>query len=242
VQRREWFITVGSGFTPTFTVQQRRLGTISAIGNLSIEDEEASYDDNELVGWRLHVLEQEQDETFDISANTATSITVSGLSTPGELSSLLTLATNGDSYVVETDESVTGKIGRSLASGTNNAGQPVVNTQGAPHAAFTNDARVLLRDGDDSAVLVIASVGVSSITFTTNLPFAMTNNATLDWYWQSDDGSVGFALVQGSTVFASGDTLYVDTYPVTGDIKLRREEFLKFNEDDWTIRTIGGIQ
>jgi hypothetical protein len=59
--------------------------------------------------------------------------------------------------------------------------------------------------------------------------------------WESDDGTVRFAIVAGSTPFAIGDRLYVDTYPAASDLNLRKEDFPTIDVSDVTVYPIGGV-
>jgi len=82
----------------------------------------------------------------------------------------------------------------------------------------------------------------ATIIFTTPTLFALTTSSTVDYYWESTDGTVGFAIVNGATAFVAGDEFYVDTYGEADDIKLRPENYLLFEQDDLTIFTIGGVK
>lgn len=64
---------------------------------------------------------------------------------------------------------------------------------------------------------------------------------TLDYVWESADGTVRFAVVAGSTPFAIGDRLYVDTYPAASDLNLRKEDFPTIATSDVTVYPIGGV-
>lgn len=245
-ERREWNIRIlpAGGPAPSFNVFERRLGTISGLSDTSLEDDAASYDVDELEtgasGYRLHVNEQLQAETFTIAANSQSSITVSGVSSPGGIPGLLTLATPGDSYVAERLDSVTGLIFRALVTAPATAAQPVVTVDNL--AAFSPGDLVLVRDSlSNSIVLTVLTAIGFDVTFTTDLPFALAVNDTLDWFWQSSNGTVGFALIQGTSSFVDGDTLYVDVYPEVGDIKLRPENFPLLDENNLIIKAIGGV-
>lgn len=241
--RREWNILVG--VSNTFTVRQRRLGTISALGDSSLEDQGGSYVASELVtatsGYVLHVREQEQAETFTIAANTQSLITISGVSSPSSVNGLLTIATPGDTYVVEKTEAATGTIARATLDAAAAAGLLVVSVDS--ETGFSPGDEALVRDlSGNSEILTVDVVGSGSITFTTALTFDMPVGGTVDWFWRSDDGTAGFALVNGSTAFVSGDQAYVDVYPDVGDIQLRPENFPLLATDDLIINPIGGVR
>jgi hypothetical protein len=239
VQRREWNVRVLVG--QQFNVYQRRLGTIFSVSDHSIEDEQSSYEENELVGWRLCVREQEQVETFGIAANSASSITVDGVSTPGGLSNLLVIATDKDTYAVERLEPVMGKILKAT----------VTMESGKEWLALTVDSSAGFSSGDE--VVVITPAGeefVTTINFVSDgmlsieqpLPFAALVGSTVSWFWRSEDGTCGFSLVQGDTDFVVGDELYVDTFALSGDIKLRPENFPRLNPKNLVLNAIGGVK
>lgn len=242
VLRREWNVTMvpPSGPTPEFEVVQRRLGRVTALTNTTVEDESQNYAVNSLENLFLHPREQEQDERFTIQGNTSTIISVDPTSVPGGLNGLLLVTLEGDSFAVESTESTNGHIVHqqptaAVGSGTDTV--PVTDSTG-----FNAGDKVLVREGTDSAVMEVLSTTSTSITFTTDLAFSLSLSADLDWYWQSDDGTVGFAVVNGATSFTVGDTLYVDTFPEVGDIKLRPENFPLLADADLSVSTIGGVR
>jgi len=247
VARREWLIrfVIGAAVpagTRVFQVLERRLGTITTLSDTSLLDEGADYVNDELLttanNWVLHVQEQVQPSVRPILGNTVDSIQID--STFG---GLLALANPGDSYAVERTDgngSNSGKVLRTTAVGVTLGGAltvPVVLSSG-----FVTGNRVLLRDGANSQVLVVASAAVGSITFTTTTNFTVNPTATLDWFWQSVGGTVGFAVVNGTTIFAIGDEIYVDTYPLSGDLTLRPENFPVLDALDLHVVTIGGTK
>jgi hypothetical protein len=65
--------------------------------------------------------------------------------------------------------------------------------------------------------------------------------STLDCMWESADGTVTFAVVNGTTAFVVGDGLYVDTYAAASDVILRKEDFPVLDALDISVNTIGGV-
>lgn len=241
-QRREWGIQVIPG--KRFYVYQRQLGNISGIGDSGIVDEQSSYSDGSLVsatsGYRLRVREQEQNETFTIVANSGSLITVSGVSSPGKVSSPMVLATDKDSYAVERKESVIGRILHTFAVGPIEiySAVPVQSSQG-----FQVGDRVLLTDGANEFISTIASIpGNALILSAVPTAWSVQTGTRVDWYWTSDDGSCGFALAEGDTPFTNGDELYVDTFAQSGDIKLRPENYPVLDPNDLVVNPVGGVK
>lgn len=230
VQRREWAITVTA--VGQFSVRQRQLGTVTAITDSILSDDAAHYTPNQLSleGWNLHVRPEEQDVVQAIVSNSDTSVSVAG--------GLLILAAVDDPYAVEKLESNTGKIARQNPNAPASSGQPTVSV--GDSSSFSPGDKVLVREGINSALMIVDSSGVGSVTFTEDLSFPLTIAGTLDWYWESDDGTVGFVLQNGGAPFQSGDRFYVDTYPVVGDIKLRPENFPLLASTDLVVNPIGG--
>lgn len=228
VQRREWAITVTT--VGSFVVRQRQLGVLSGVTNTILTDDAAHFTPNVLAeeGWVFHVRPDEQDVTLPIVANGETSVTISG--------DALLLCAVDDAYVVERLEPLVGTIARTQPTSSALAGQPTVNVGST--TGFLAGNRVLVTEGSQQAVMVVQSALVGSLTFTENLPFALTTAGTVDWYWQSEDGTVGFALRNGTSSFQSGDRLYVDTYPRVGDIRVRAENFPVLSDLD--VNPIGG--
>lgn len=246
--RREWNIKVITtiGATPEYAVSERVLGEITAISDFVLEDEQAGLIENEYVTdllisnpWYLRPREQESNEVWLIAANTSTSVTISGNSIPSGVQSLFVICSPGDSYAIERFVSY-GKIVRVQPSGPAASAQTVVNV--ASSVGFSADDYVLIREGSNSVVLQIASTTSTSITFTTNLTFSITTAATLDWFWYNTDRTVGFAVINDSTLFVSGDEFYVDTYPQSGDLKLRAENYPILEEANLTVNPIGGVK
>lgn len=243
-QRREWGIQIIPG--KRFYVYQRQLGNISTIGDHSIEDEQSSYPEGSLVttldGWRLRVREQEQNETFPISANVGGSITVSGVSFPGRVSSLLVLATNKDTYAVERRE---GRVGRLTTVVTTGLGfEQVLITDTGLFYGFTNGDAVMLinPDGEQFITSVRVDNYPGSLGLTDNPPVTFVAGSVVHHYWVSDDGTCAFTLVEGDTPFANGDELYVDTFAQAGDIRLRPENYPILAEDNLKVNTVGGVR
>jgi hypothetical protein len=242
-KRREWNITFRPpiGSTPEFIVTQRRLGTISTVTTSTMEDDAGTYTTDELVGMQFHPREQEQPDLFTIIANTQGSITVQIPSTPSGIPSIMTLAQAGDSYAVETTESVIGKVFKGVLTVAASAGQ--LNVVIASSIGISAGDLILLRNNlGQTAVREVQSTTPTSLTFTTTVPFAMIVGDSAEYYWQSDDGVVGFVVNAGTSPWAVGDQLYVDVYPQTGDIKLRPENFPLLSEDNLVINTIGGVR
>jgi hypothetical protein len=65
--------------------------------------------------------------------------------------------------------------------------------------------------------------------------------AKINVEWVSSDGSLRFSLVNGTTPFAIGDELYVDTYEEEGDIQIRPEAFPLLLEENIEVEPVGGI-
>jgi hypothetical protein len=234
VKRREWFIQVTSNApVPTFTVYQRRLGTITELTEQVVFDDEATYEANELVGLELHVREREQLTTITVTANTTQAITVAG--------GLLALAQPGDTYAVEFTEAVTGKVLHTTVDVTSAAGSVTLNV--ASEASWAANDYVLVRNGGNVHVNRVASVSAGQLTLVDVLPLTFPVGSTVDAYWKSADGTVGFAVVQGTTAFVVGDAMFVDTYASTADITLRPEAILSgLTDATLTTRVVGGVK
>jgi hypothetical protein len=246
-QRREWGIQVIPG--KRFYVYQRQLGIISGISDHSLEDEQAAYPDGALVttlnGWRLRVREQEQNETFTIVANVGGSITVSGVSFPGKVSSLLVLATNKDTYAVERKESGIGKILSILTiSDTAQGGVSLgIDGSGEDNGFILGDeVLVQIPAGDSYLATITINDSDGTLGLSVAAPYGLPTGTTISHYWWSDDGTCGFALVDGSSAFVNGDELYVDTYAQAGDIRLRPENYPVLVQENLTVNPVGGVK
>lgn len=246
VLRREWCIQfiVSQSSVPEYVVKQRILGRISFVSSTSIEDEEASYIDEEFVDpnnpWYLHVREQEQEELFRIVGNSQSSVTVATPSTPGGVPGLLLLSQPGDTYAIERQESVVGKVIRTTVADAANSGGFTVQLSSVSGFA-QGDWVAFVKDGDHQAVR-IASIAGNVLTLASPLKFDLEIGDTCDWCWHSDDDDVAFAVVAGTSAWVPGDTLYVDVYPRSGDIKLRPENFPILEEEDLLVTTVGGVR
>jgi hypothetical protein len=245
-QRREWGIVIIPG--KQFYVYQRQLGSISTIGDHSIEDEQSSYTDGSLItgatGWRLRVREQEQNETFTIVANVGGSITVSGVSSPGKVSSLLVLATNKDTYAVERLETRVGKIASVVTTGLGYENVSIPST-GLSFGFANGDWIILVAPtGETYVTTVNVDNYPGALGFVGNpVPYeAFVAGTVVSHYWLSDDGTCGFALTEGDTPFANGDELYVDTYAQAGDIRLRPENYPVLSDENLKVNPVGGVK
>lgn len=238
VQRREWLIKFTVGGT-NFSVTQRRLGTISDITDTVVVDESASYELDEFVtgvtGWRLHVRENDQDTVKDILGNTSTAITVS--------SGLLDLAEPNESYALEKVESSTGTVRKAILSATATLGG-VTLTVPSGHG-FTAGMKIYIYDTVSETEQVTTIGAVTTTTITTDDPlnyaFPLTDTE-VHQMWTSDDGTVAFAVYHGGTAFSENESFYVDTYPETGDIRLRDECYPLLESSELLVNPIGGAR
>jgi hypothetical protein len=240
VKRREWNIQVVAPdpinqiFCPRFAVRQRFLGEISGVSSNVVTDERASYVDDELAGFMFHPRPDELDDSFRwaITSNTESTITLSG-------SNLLLSAQIFDSYVVEKDEASYGKILKTTVT-SSLAGGSILDVVSSASFKPLDKIRV-----HDPVNLVEHRLVVSSIVSPTRLRLSTTatiaNTSTVWAEWESADGSVRFSLEEGATSFAVGDQLYVDTYPSSGDVVLRDQDFPMLTQSNIMINSVGGV-
>ena len=235
VKRREWLIQVlapsGPILSKRFQVYQRRLGTVTSVTDQLITDESASYETNELFdeGWTFHPLPESNSTTFSISGNTGTTISTSA--------GLLAVVEPDDPYVVEKLEGGIGKILQTTvtASVTASATIPVASTS----SWQVGDLLHVSDNASEYYEIISISIGVS---ITVDRALTTGVGAKVDYVWQSDDGSVKFAVVDDTTAFVVGDEFYVDTYPRTGDIQLRPENYPLLDNANLFINPIGGVK
>lgn len=242
VSRREWNIKVSPslGSTQEFVVTQRILGTVSSITSNSITDETALFEENALVGYRLHLDEQNQPETWLISGNSQRSITVDGTSVPSYLTSLFRVGATGVSYAVERTESKQGKIYKySVTAQSSSQSVQLDNTLGIRPNDWIVYHSVQTGEKEVTQVIALTTSGIllrSSLTIPSNVGDYVSG------WWSSDDGTVGFTLVPGTVPFSSGDELYVDTFEHSSDIKLRPENFPKLSRANIQVFPVGGVK
>ena len=267
VQRREWLVRVLAG--NIFQVWQRQLGTVSGVTNTLMTDDAADYEATPLeelvngpyapwflrpnpelnqgaaVFWNGTTFVPEDGAIFgaasvyQITANSTTTISV----TPGNNSTGLLVTTEPqDPYVVERKEPVTGKILRTtvttLATATNTLF--VVSSTG-----YSVGDPICIAGGQ---ITVVEGTGIGSIT--TRDLVSCPVGATVDYLWISQDTSVQFSVVNASqmstppsfpTAFIMGDELYVDTYPETGDLQVRAENYPVLLQTYLLVNPIGGV-
>lgn len=238
--RREWNVTVSppTSSVPEFVVTQRRLGVVTGISSNSISDSSATFEAGELVGYKLHIDEQAQKEVWEISGNSRQGITVSGLSTPSYLSSLFHVGVTGASYAVERTESLVGRIISYTITSVSATALGVTSTVG-----ISSGDRILIHSSSGrKEVVTVDTTSEFLISLSATITSAPVVGDKVSWWWESDDGSVGFSVVPGTIPFAVGDELYVDTFDTAGDIKLRPENFPKLDEANLLVTVVGGVE
>jgi hypothetical protein len=65
--------------------------------------------------------------------------------------------------------------------------------------------------------------------------------AVIDAFWQSQDGTLSFALAQGLVSFVVGDKWFIDTYAYLNDIEPRATDIPILTEANLAIRVVGGL-
>jgi hypothetical protein len=238
VKRREWLLEVTPATGPVlvrrFKVKQRILGTVTSVTDNLVTDESADFDANLLAteGWYFHPKPEDTASTFLITGNTASTITTA--------SGLLVETEPDDPYVVEKEEPRYGKILRStLTSAVSSSNviplDSILSWEVGDHVHFT-DADNLLE------IFVIASINVPGLTVTLDRIVSSASGAHMDYVWESQDESVRFSCVDGTTPFVVGDQLYVDTYARTGDIILRSENYPLLTAANLFVNPVGGVR
>ena len=233
VRRREWLVQVLPPSPPVnclrFQVQQRRLGTVTSVTDTLVTDDSADYESNELAGsWFFHPRPEDSSVSFGITSNTANSISAG----PG----LLTYTEPDDPYVVEKLEAGVGKILRTTVT----AGV-VSSTTVAVASVDSWEVGDKLHFSDNPLdYFTVVTVGVADLTI--DRPVTTAVSSSVDYVWVSSDGSVKFSVVNGGTSFVVGDELYVDTYPRSGDISLRPENFPQLSASNLFVSPIGGVK
>lgn len=235
--RREWLLHVvgpnpGAGiFCNQFYVLQRQLGTLVSVNDTLVVDDAADYEVNSLTGWFFHPNPELNSVTFPILGNTATTITTS--------SGLLVYTDATDPYVVETQESTLGKILTTTLTSTAvyvaGSSVPVADS-----TSFLVDDPVWIVSGDNEYRTKITAVP-DGTHVQLDASISSVTNGTMSYRWSSDDKSVQFSMIDGTTAFVVGDEMYVDVYPRTGDIALRPENFPLLHDENLIITTIGGV-
>ena len=252
VRRREWAIQIigpnvlGGVSCNQFVVYERQIGTVKSAFDTEITDESAHFSVDSLItssssiasgyaGWQLHIRPSEYlgfesgTSIFPITSNTDYSIVVSG--------GLLVVTAPGDMYAVERRQPMVGKVLRTIttANVTSSAVFPVANS-----ASFQVGDLVHATDQVNDYRLTVTSVTTGSITVSG--PATLSSGATVDFVWQSADGSVQFSVADGTVPFSPvADQFYVDTFPQASDIALRPENFPLFDVNSLNINTIGGV-
>jgi len=233
-QRREWNVRIVTPQAPfscrQFEVRQRQMGTISMISDTTVTDEQGNYVENSLVGWSLVVRPLEGTTPKAVVSNTQNSITVAG--------GLLLLGGPDEPYVVEFLEA-RGKVLTSILSSAA-AGSNVVQVDSVADWTVGDNAILVDASGNEIARVKITIVGGSSLTLDTVVTAA--SGSKIHYLWKSADGQIEVAFPDGATAWVVGDEFYVDTYPEAGDLLLRPENYVTFDEADLVLNSIGGIK
>lgn len=238
VKQREWNIRVLPPSAPytcrLFEVRQRILGTVSFILDNYVSDTGASLTPGEMNDgtWELKLNPSEDDvPTFAISANTQQSISTSDYG-------LLVYGQPNDKFAAEKLEKLTGKILKSTVTSTVSALSVPVNS--ITDWEVGDLAVVYNSSGEEVLRGMITSLAGGMLTFTETVN--VDQGGEVVYLWRSVDESVNFAVYDGTQPWQAGDQMYVDTYPATGNVTVRGEDFLLCDPNvDITVNTIGGI-
>jgi hypothetical protein len=238
VQRREWSIKVTTPdpingvYCSRFIVRQRNAGFISGVTSTDATDSAGAYTTDELVGQYFHPRPEELGDAYRwlITGNTATDITVSGVN-------LLMYVQPDDPYVAEVDEAAYGKILSTTASPV--TGSRTITVASSQSFLATDTVRITDSSGADYVVAITTVLSPTSLYLASAVTLAA--GAVVSSVWTSSDSSVQFVVTDGTTAFVSGDEFYVDTYPATGDVRLRSENFPLLSTDNIDINIIGGV-
>lgn len=239
--RREWKVTVTSpgslSIAGAFSVVQRYVGTAGDLSNITMEDQNADFPAaNGLVGgaWYLRLNPYESTSTAKlIVGNTEGSVTV-------DAPDIRTYGDTGDAYVVEHTEANVGKIYRETLVGPLAGGLATLALVGAGWAVSD---RLYMVDSAGVTHETQITGGISgAYTISPAIPAGglAAGNITVHALWRSDDGLLRIVVPQGSTLWSTGDTLYVDTYESTGDAIIRSTDFPRLTAANLVLRTIGG--
>ena len=254
VKRREWLIRIVQSnpiigvFCYQYEVWQRRLGTASLVVDNFLEDEAANYENGELVGEFLRPYPSTNiggspteggsgpASTFYITANTQTTMS---LASPG----LLTFLGPGDDYVVEKKEGTIGKLAITTTNAAMASPSSTISVVSSLNFLANDYVRITGTQGvnlvDETVKISLVPDGVSLLLTT---PVQVDPGAVVTYYWYSDDGTVGFTVVDGTLPFTAGDEMYVDTYGAAEDIALRPENFPVLSPTDLIVTTVGGVK
>lgn len=234
VRRREWLIQVAAPSPPVnclrFQVKQRRIGTVTNVTDTLVTDDGASYTTNELFtgGWIFRPKPEDLSATFAITGNTGSTISTAA--------GLLAATEPDDPYVVEKAEAGYGKILRTTVSAN------VVASVTVPLTSVDSWQIGDIIHFSSLPTSYYTITNIAGLNLTLDTAVTLTAGDFADYVWQSADASVRFSVTNGSTVFVVGDELYVDTYPRTGDLVLRGENFPLLTDANLFVTPIGGVR
>jgi hypothetical protein len=231
--RREWLIEVMQTTPYTrFRVTEKVLGESASMADAILSDDKANYITNQFVGAELNP-NTHQNTTFTVLSNTPSTISVAG--------GLQSVAITGEPYSINRVQPASGKVLQTTVTTVSPAGQTRLYV--ASSTNFEPGDRIRIAQGTQQETAVISGIGSGGVYLDLVVPLqnGYEAGAVIDAFWQSQDGTLSFALAQGLVSFVVGDKWFIDTYAYLNDIEPRATDIPILTETNLAIRVVGGL-